>query len=50
MHAGVTGATGNTGRRVVAGWYGARHTVPDPHRQQNSALLPLELRFQQVLG
>ena len=50
MHVGVTGATVNPGRRVVAGRHGARHRGTGSGPKAELCLTVPELRFQQVLG
>jgi len=50
MHVGVTGATGNPGRRVVTGRPGARHRGAESASKAGLFLTVPELRFQQVLG
>jgi hypothetical protein len=50
MHVGVTAATGNPGRRVVAGPHGARHRGAEYASKAELCITVLELRFQRVLG
>jgi hypothetical protein len=50
MHVGVTGATGNLGRRVVAGRHGARHRGAEYASKAELCFTVLELRSQQVPG
>ena len=48
MHIGVSGATGNPGRRV-AGLHGATRRGAESASKAELCLIALELRFQQVL-